>query len=693
MKYFNIDNIKFNYDLEFKNNSNSSFWKQNTPLIEYCETLGINIPHYCYHKNLSISGNCRMCLVELKNSPKPIVSCAMTAKSCLTNGDVYTNSSLVKKARENVLEFLLLNHPLDCPICDQGGECDLQDQSLVYGGDRGRFKEFKRATEDKNCGPLIKTIMTRCIHCTRCVRFANEVAGVFGLGTSGRGNSIEISTYIDKLFVSELSGNVIDLCPVGALTSKPYAFLSRPWELKSTESIDVFDSIHSNIRIDTRGYEIMRVLPRLNESINEEWISDKVRFAFDGFANQRLINPLLKTSEGDFNPITWTEAIHILIKKLTLSKPNKVAFCAGSFCDLESLFFIKNLRSACNGAMVNQFSENLQDSDFSISYKFNVLLKNILKADTCLLVGINPRVDGVLLNYHLRKRFLLGNFKLAYIGSYLNLTFPSHHLGNSFDKFISIVEGRNSFCKYLRNSKWPMIVIGSSFLNDIREFNFNLFSNSLRSNVKLLTSTWSGLSFFNTKSNAFSFYDLSLNYNYNYVENSFDLLYIIEDSVQISPSYKSKFVVFQGHHGCVNAQNADLILPCLSFVEKTSRFANCEGRYQYSQSCTLPLGQAKNSSSILSVILNGVSEKNKLSWHIEQLDFKCVLPSLDFSINKTIRNHLGIYNFFNKCLLVSNHYISSSMFDNFYKTDVISQSSLNMSKSSQELLEKTPFIN
>ena len=436
----------------------------------------------------------------------------------------------------------------------------------------------------------------------------------------------------------------------------------------------------------------MRVLPRLNESINEEWISDKVRFAFDGFVNQRLINPLLKNSDGDFSPITWSEATNILTKKLILSKPNKVGFSIGSFCDLESLFFIKNLRSVCNGAIVNQFSENLQDSDFSSSYKFNVFLKNILKADICLLVGINPRLDGVLLNYHLRKRFLLGNFKLAYIGSYLNLTFPSHHLGNSFNTFISIVEGKNFFCKYLRNSKFPMIIIGSSFLNDLRDFNLNLFSNFLRSNIKLFTSTWHGLSFFNTKSSAFSFYDLALNHNYNYIENSFDLLYIIEDWVQIPSCYRSKFVVYQGHQGCINAQYADLILPCLSFVEKTSRFANCEGRYQYSQSCTLPLGQAKNSSTILSVILNEVLEKNKLFWHIQQLDFKSMLPSLDFSINKVIHNQLAKFNFFNKCLLVNNHYISSSIFDNFYKTDIISQSSLNMLKSSQELLEKSPFI-
>ena len=414
----------------------------NTSILQACEIADVVIPRFCYHERLSVAGNCRMCLVEVEKMPKLQASCAVPVSP---NMSIKTNTPSVKKAREGVLEFLLINHPLDCPICDQGGECYLQDQSLIYGGDRSRFKEFKRAVEDKNCGPLIKTIMTRCIHCTRCVRFANEVVGVPEFGTSGRGNFIEISTYVDKLFTSELSGNVIDLCPVGALTSKPYAFLSRPWELKSIESIDLFDSIHSNIRVDTRGYEIVRILPRLNENINEEWISDKARFSFDGLSTQRLSEPLIKDSNGDLKPASWLEAINLIFKKMKETQPNKVAFSIGNFCDLETLTYLHKIRLLLNGVILNQSNENFLNTDNPTFYKFNTSLSNISKSDVCLLLGVNPRTDGPLLNYYLRKRFLSGNFKVGYIGSHLNLTFPTYHLGNSIDTVSSVLEGKFFF--------------------------------------------------------------------------------------------------------------------------------------------------------------------------------------------------------------------------------------------------------
>ncbi len=546
--------------------------KPNTSILQACEIVGIIIPRFCYHERLSVAGNCRMCLVEVDKMPKLQASCAVPV---LPNMVIKTNTLAVRKAREGVLEFLLINHPLDCPICDQGGECDLQDQSLVYGGDRSRFKEFKRAVEDKNCGPLIKTIMTRCIHCTRCVRFVNEVVGVPELGTSGRGNSIEISNYISKFFSSELSGNIIDLCPVGALTSKPYAFLSRPWELKSTESIDLFDSIHSNIRIDTRGYDIMRVLPRLNESINEEWISDKARFSFDGFSVQRLTVPLAKNSEGTFYPIKWSQAIDIISKKIQFIKPNAVGFSVGPLCDLESMATLKQLRLKFNAAIINKSSQNFLDSDYSNNYKFNTFLENIRKVDVCLLVGINPKIDAVLLNYHLRKRFLLGNFRIAYIGSNLNLTFPSLQLGTSFQSFISIVEGKNFFCKLLKQAKSPMIIFGNSFLENLTLSSSNLFSNLIRCNLKIANRFWCGLNFFHSNSSDFSFFDLTLNYNRGFVNKSLDLFYILEEYKSIDKTIKSKFTVFQGHHGCHNAQIADIILPCSSFFEKTAKHFNC----------------------------------------------------------------------------------------------------------------------
>jgi NADH-quinone oxidoreductase chain G len=660
----------------------------NTSILQACEIAGVVVPRFCYHERLSVAGNCRMCLVEVEKMPKLQASCAVPASP---NMSIKTNTPSVKKAREGVLEFLLINHPLDCPICDQGGECDLQDQSLVYGGDRSRFKEFKRAVEDKNCGPLIKTIMTRCIHCTRCVRFANEVVGVPEFGTSGRGNFIEISTYIEKLFASELSGNVIDLCPVGALTSKPYAFLSRPWELKSTESIDLFDSIHSNIRIDTRGYEIVRILPRLNESINEEWISDKARFSFDGLSSQRLLSPLLKNPNGYFEPIQWSKAISLLSEKILSSNVNKVGFSVGDFCDLESLANLYFLRSIVNGVTLNQCADNYIDVDSSTDFKFNTSLSNISKTDVCLLVGINPKIDGALLNYHLRKRFLVGNFKLGYIGSSLNLTFPSIHLGNSFDVFLSILEGKNSFCKYLKRSKYPTIIIGKSFLKNIIAYSPNIFTNVLKSNLNMFSPFWNGLNFFNLRSSDFCFYELGLNNNHKFESKLFDVMYILENSSPIPNSIKSKFTVFQGHHGCSNAQNADLILPSTSFVEKTSIYSNCEGRYQFSQSCTLPLGKSKNSSTILLAVINKLLKVKNTSEFSHTFSLNNLIPSYEFSLNKVPASLFNIHSFSNNLTLTNNHYISSSLNDNFYKTDIISQLSSNMSKSSKQLLDKNPF--
>ena len=649
----------------------------NTSILQACEIAGVIIPRFCYHERLSVAGNCRMCLVEVDKMPKLQASCAVPV---LPNMVIKTNTFAVRKAREGVLEFLLINHPLDCPICDQGGECDLQDQSLVYGGDRSRFKEFKRAVEDKNCGPLIKTIMTRCIHCTRCVRFVNEVVGSPDLGTSGRGNSIEIGSYVNKLFSSELSGNIIDLCPVGALTSKPYAFLSRPWELKSTESIDLFDSIHSNIRIDTRGYDIMRVLPRLNESINEEWISDKARFSFDGFFVQRLTVPLAKNDRGIFQTIKWSEAIAIISKKMHSSKPNKVGFSIGSLCDLDSLAVLKQLRLKFNAAIINKSSQSFADADYSTNYKFNTLLQNIRKSDVCLLIGINPRIDAVLLNYHLRKRFLAGNFKIAYIGSSLNLTFPSLHLGASLNTFISVLEGKHFFCKFLRRANMPMIIIGSSFSESLTLCSSNLFSNLIKLNLNLNNYSWNGLNFFNVNSSDFSLFDLALQHNRGFVSKSLDLLYILEDYKPIDKNIKSNFIVFQGHHGCKNAEKADIILPCSSFVEKTSGHFNCEGRFQYSNISIPSLNQSKNSNIILSAFLENA--KN---------NFMFLIPSLEFSFNKTCNIFFNKFLFSNKLVLLNNNYFSSSLYDNFYKTDIVSNSSLNMSKSSIELLDKTPF--
>lgn len=499
MKYFHIDNIKFNYDLEFKNNSNNSFWKQNTPLIEYCETLGIHIPHYCYHKNLSISGNCRMCLVELKNSPKPIVSCAMNAKSCLTNGDVYTNSPLVKKARENVLEFLLLNHPLDCPICDQGGECDLQDQSLFFGLTKKRFYSFKRVVLNKNIGPIVKTVMTRCIHCTRCVRFAAEIAGVAEIGMFGRGLSSEIGTYVDKLFQSELSGNVIDLCPVGALTSKPYPFTHRSWELKSVTSIDFSDGLGTPTQLFVKNDHIIRILPGYDKvSQTTNWISDKTRFSFDGmFSPEKIIyNFLENNGKKSFMNMSWQKLFKEFFCTLYFQshllkhyyQPYPIMMLLGTNTSLEVLNLLNALTRKYSFFKLRRVDSQNINVDLEQNYLLDLNLNNkIAISDTCWLIGINPRYEGSKLNLRLRSRYLQGNFKIIQIGSLLNLTFPNVNLTSNTKILKSLVEGNNLFCQEFVNSLNPILISNAQIFKRKDSFGFANLLNFLSKHITLFS--------------------------------------------------------------------------------------------------------------------------------------------------------------------------------------------------------------
>ena len=471
MKYFHINNIKFNYDLEFKNNSSSNFWKQNTPLIEYCETLGINVPHYCYHKNLSISGNCRMCLVELKNSPKPIVSCAMNAKSCLANGDIHTNSSLVKKARENVLEFLLLNHPLDCPICDQGGECDLQDQSLFFGLTKKRFYSFKRVVLDKNIGPIVKTVMTRCIHCTRCVRFAAEIAGVEDIGMFGRGLHSEIGTYVEKVFQSELSGNVIDLCPVGALTSKPYPFVNRNWELKNVTSIDFSDGFGTPVQLSLKNNQIIKVLPGYEKATYKtNWISDKTRFSFDGmFSPERIIYSFLNNNQKEsFLNLSWQKLFKEFFCTLYFQShllrhyfhPCNITICLSKNTNIEVLNLLHILTHKHSFFKLRQSESSKLNIDLEENFLLNSSLNEtkLAASDTCVLLGVNPRYEGSKLNLKLKSRYLKGNFKTVTIGSLFNLTFSNVALSSNIQVLKSLVEGNNLFCQELVNSSNPVLI-------------------------------------------------------------------------------------------------------------------------------------------------------------------------------------------------------------------------------------------
>ena len=473
--YFQINNINFNYTLEFQTNNKENMWKINAPLIDYCETLGVNIPHYCYHKNLSISGNCRMCLVELKNSPKPVVSCSMSAKSCLNNGAVFTNSPLVKKARENVLEFLLLNHPLDCPVCDQGGECDLQDQSFFFGVSKKRFYNFKRIVTDKNLGLIVKTVMTRCIHCTRCVRFADEIAGIPSIGMFGRGLNSEIGTYVKKTFQSELSGNVIDLCPVGALTSKPYPFVNRSWELKQATSIDYCDALGADLQIYIKNNKVIKIQPSYDQTNNTpSWISDKTRFSFDGmFSSNRILNGfILNNNKQNMISTNWStifiEIIDTLYFHDQLSrhffKTNKLLFIFDDTINIETLTLLTLLTKKFSFISLRKSENSKKNVDLPGFLSLKITKNNIQNSEFCLLIGVNPRYESSNLNTLLRQRYLKGNFEVTSVGSFFNLTFPVNYEGHTEHSLQTIVEGTHPLCQKLLHLKNPVIIVNSNFI-------------------------------------------------------------------------------------------------------------------------------------------------------------------------------------------------------------------------------------
>jgi len=666
-----VINVVIN-NINMKINSNLS-------ILQACEVANFDIPRFCYHERLSVAGNCRMCLVEIDKAPKLVASCAMPL---IEGMHILTNSSAVKKAREGVLEFLLINHPLDCPICDQGGECDLQDQVMVYGSDRGRFREYKRAVEDKNCGPLVKMIMTRCIHCTRCIRFANEIAGVPTLGTSGRGQTIEVGTYIEKLFISEFSGNVIDLCPVGALTSKPYMFSARSWELRSIQSIDTSDAVGSNIRIDLRGYEIGRILPNFNEHINEEWISDKTRFAFDGLKRQRLSVPLLKI-DGYFKQVSWLEAFEVIFDQLKRSNGNITSF-VGSQCDFESAFFLKMISSIFgNNQFCNFFNFGLTKLDFSSYYTFNSNIINLSEVDVCLLVGVNPRKEGSIINLHLRKRYLSGRISINTIGSPLDLSFPVSQIGlNSYD-FLTVVEGKHSFCKILRKAKKPIVIFGSSFFENIGELSGHQLLNVIAKNTNILKSDWLGLNYFSIEASALNGKELGLVSSKNSFLSATKFIYAVGDA-KLKYFIKDAFSVYQGHHGNVNAMNADLILPGSAFTEKTSMFINLEGKKQYTQKALLPPGESREDKKILEAIVS--LKKNTYHQNVSDINHFYDKKSKNFQSSF----YDVAYNL-NFSIKLKNKLLISGRIDNFYMVDVISEASPTMVKCSKQLLEKKPF--
>lgn len=656
--------------------------EKGSTILQACANIGIEIPRFCYHERLSIAGNCRMCLVEVEKSAKPVASCAMPVMEGMK---VYTNTNLVKKAREGVLEFLLINHPLDCPICDQGGECDLQDQAMAYGSDRGRFYEFKRGVDDKNIGPLIKTIMTRCIHCTRCIRFAAEIAGVEDLGTTGRGRDTEVGTYIEKTFQSELSGNVIDLCPVGALTSKPYAFTARSWELKSTESIDVLDAIGSNIRIDVRGSEIMRILPRLNEDVNEEWISDKTRFSYDGLKRQRLHSPMIR-QEKEFVSVSWKEAFAEIAQKL--KSANVIRAYAGDLADTQSLVTMRDLFHSLHAETVATHNKSSSlSADLRVHYLSNSTLRGLEEADICLLIGVNPRHEAPLLNTRLRKSVLQNRLEVYTIGTPTDLTYKTTALGNSFDTLMAIAEGRHSFAQVLKRAKKPAIVLGTSFL-DTGAYPMVV---EIAKHTKLIQKNWNGLNVLHRSSSSVGALDLGLSEKGKnaYLENvraNFVYLYGVDDESFVEEQRSNAdFIVYQGHHGDVGAQYADVILPGSAYTEKTALYVNLEGRPQKTQLAFYPPGDSREDWKILRALaecvnvslpyedLQGVDARlGEIAPHLLRLN---QVQSADSSL---MQKHAP------EKVFIQKGNLQSSSIDNFYMTDVISRASQIMAKCSRK---------
>jgi NADH-quinone oxidoreductase subunit G len=566
-------------------------------VLQVAELAGEEIPRFCYHERLSIAGNCRMCLVEVKpGPPKPQASCALPAAE---NQEIFTNTPMVKKAREGVMEFLLINHPLDCPICDQGGECDLQDQAMGYGRDDSRFALNKRAVEEKAMGPLINTVMTRCIQCTRCVRFISEVAGVPEIGLISRGEDVEITTYLGSAVTSELSGNVIDLCPVGALTSKPYAFNARPWELKKTETVDVMDAMGAAIRVDSRGPAVLRVLPRVNEDVNEEWISDKTRFAVDGLARQRLDSPYIREN-GRLRPATWAEALSLAADRLSKARPERIGAIAGDLQDAESLKATLDLFRALGSANTDCRQDGMAlGAGPRESWLFNAAIAGLDEIDAVLLVGTNPRFEAPVLNARLRRRWLAGDLAIGLVGEAADLTYDYEHLGDTAAALTALAKARSGFAKVLKGAKAPALIIGAGALSGP---NCAAVAHAAAQVAKAFGMSWNVL---HTAASRVGGLDMGfvpgeggLDARAMTAKGALDVLFLLgADEIDLSAS--DAFRIYLGSHGDAGAHAADLILPGAAYTEKDGLYVNLEGRVQMGQRAVFPKGEAREDWTIL----------------------------------------------------------------------------------------------
>jgi NADH-quinone oxidoreductase subunit G len=573
-------------------------------VLQACEAAGIEIPRFCYHERLSVAGNCRMCMVEIEKAPpKPHASCAFPVNDGMV---VHTDTPMVRAARRAAMEFLLINHPLDCPICDQGGECDLQDQAVAYGKDGSRYAESKRAVKDKNIGPLVQTVMTRCIHCTRCIRFITEVAGVPDLGATARGENMEVGTYVQKALGSELSGNLIDLCPVGALTSKPYAFTARPWELRKTDSVDVLDAVGCNIRVDTRGPEVLRILPRLNEDVNEEWLGDKSRFSIDGLKRRRLDTPWVKR-DGTLQKATWPEAFAAIAAKLKGVAGARIGAIAGDLCDAESMLALKDLMASLGSQNLDCRQDGAKlDAARRDFYVFNSSIAGIEEADAILIVGSDPRHEAPVLNARIRKRFVAGNIPIAVIGPAGDLTYKTQHLGDTPSALAALIAGSLPFAEVLKAAKKPMIVVGQGALLGPDGAAVLAACWRLAAAVGALSAEWHGFNVLHTAAARVGALDLGFLPGPGgkdlaaMLGGGVDVLWLLGadefDTAKIGPD---SFVVYQGHHGDAGAARADVILPGAAYTEKNGTYVNTEGRVQRGQLAVFPPGEAREDWKIL----------------------------------------------------------------------------------------------
>lgn len=647
-----------------------------TSILQAAEQLGVEIPRFCYHDRLSVPANCRMCLVEVEGGPpKPVASCAM---ACADDMVVRTDSDMVKKARKGVMEFLLINHPLDCPICDQGGECDLQDQAMAYGFDRSRYHENKRAVPNKDVGPLIKTIMTRCIQCTRCVRFGEEIGGMTELGLMHRGEDVAIDTFVGKAVESELSGNMIDICPVGALTSKPYAFKARSWELTKTETIDIHDALGCNIRVDSRGGEVMRVLPRLHEDINEEWINDRTRFAYDGLKKNRLDRPWLRKEDGQLHEVSWEEALHAVGNKLKRAKSEKVAALAGDLYDVESIVALKDLMSAKGSAHIECRIDGARfDPSVRAGYVFNSGIAGIEDADSILLVGTNPRWEGTMVNARIRKKWLDDRIKIGLVGEDAPLTYPYEHIGTGPKDLDALLKGKHEFSSVLDKAERPMIVCGMGAFTRNDGEAVHALLRELAEQYGVVKKGWNGFNVLHNAASRVGALDTGFYSREGFNLKDMSIVYLLgTDNFSVSQIPAKAFVIYQGHHGDVGASRADVILPGAAYTEKDAFYVNTEGRVQRARRAVYPPGEAKEDWKIIRALSDYAGTALPYN-NLPELRERVVSEWPHFEVVDTLPQEKW-KRFAKKGKVLADDF--NLPLDSFYITNSITRSSLTMAK-------------